>query len=252
MITFRSLRRTIRQLVWLCGFEIVREPRLRVRLRREPWGLDAIADIKRLLGNCQAPMICDVGANEGQSIRCFREVFPGAVIHSFEPSPTTYQRLRSAVRSDAQLTLWNLGLGAVNGTLPLKENDHSDMSSFLDPGSGAWGQIVRETQVSVTTLDTFAKDQGIQFIHLLKSDTQGFDLEVFKGARELMQQNRIALIFCEVIFSDMYVGLPRFRDVLRLLEDNGFAMVGIYDQHFHEGRVSWADVLFISRGFSGK
>jgi len=35
--------------------------------------------------NIKNPIIFDVGANEGQSIKRFKSIFPKSIIHSFEP-----------------------------------------------------------------------------------------------------------------------------------------------------------------------
>ena len=78
------------------------------------------------------------------------------------------------------------------------------MSSFLAPSEFAWGNVEKTTEVEVVTLDSFSVENNINFIHILKSDTQGYDLEVFKGAEGLMRQNQIGLIYCELIFSNMY------------------------------------------------
>jgi FkbM family methyltransferase len=246
MAALRRVRRALRQVVWFLGFQITREPNLQIRLRRESYGVDPLADIQRFLKPYKAPVICDVGANEGQSVRRFCEMFPRAEIHSFEPSPTTYEILAAKCHARPKVTTWNVALGADPGSLDFKENTHSDMSSFLSPSGAAWGEVVRTSRVAVTTLDAFAEQQQLPFIHLVKSDTQGFELEVFKGARKLMAQGRILLIFCEVIFSDMYEGLPRFHEILKFMEENGFTLVGVYEQHFKNGIVSWADVLFVS------
>lgn len=39
------------------------------------------------------PLIVDVGANTGQSIKRFKSVWPTSVIHAFEPNPSTFQQL---------------------------------------------------------------------------------------------------------------------------------------------------------------
>jgi hypothetical protein len=44
----------------------------------------------------------------------------------------------------------------------------------------------------------------VQFIDLLKSDTQGFDLEVLKGAQGLLDARKIRLIYLEVTFQKLY------------------------------------------------
>ena len=150
------------------------------------------------------------------------------------------------------MNTWNLGVGSTNTTLAFQENEYSDMSSFLSPSECSWGKIVRTTSVQVTTVDSFVQDHDIDFIHVSKSDTQGFDFEVFKGASHLMEENRIALIYFEVIFSDMYKNLPSFYEVFRYLSERNFSLVTFYQSHFQNELISWTDVLFINREFHHK
>jgi len=114
----------------------------------------------------------------------------------------------------------------------------------------SWGKVGKSTSVDVTTLDSFARSHGIDFIHILKSDTQGFDFEVFKGASHLMEEDRIALIYFEFIFSDMYENLPSFHDVFRYLCERDYSLVTFYELYFQEELVSWTDALFINREFN--
>jgi FkbM family methyltransferase len=58
------------------------------------------------------------------------------------------------------------------------------MSSFLPLGPDGWGQIVDEREVSIDTIDNYCMRNRISSIDLLKSDTQGFNLEVIKEAHD--------------------------------------------------------------------
>ena len=40
------------------------------------------------------PLIIDVGANEGQSIDRFKKIFKNPIIHSFEPNPDEFKKLK--------------------------------------------------------------------------------------------------------------------------------------------------------------
>lgn len=82
---------------------------------------------------------------------------------------------------------------------------------------------------------------------MLKSDTQGFDLEVFRGSTEMLEDGRIGMVYVEIIFSDMYQGLPRYYEICRFLEERDYKLVAIYDQHFQSNFVSWADCLFVHK-----
>ena len=124
-------------------------------------------------------------------------------------------------------------------------NSSSDMSSFLPIGELAWGEVKKETRVMVRTVDQFCRNEGVERIDVLKSDTQGFDLEVFKGAEATIRANRIGLIYFEVIFSEMYRGLPPFTEVFRFLIERGYHLVSLYAFRYQKDLASWTDALFV-------
>lgn len=239
------IKNTIRRIIRRGGFDII-------RFNRDQIGVYPFIDMQRLLNGHTHPVIFDVGANVGQSVHKFRDAFPSSCIHSFEPSPSTYEQLKTRYGTLPGVNVWNFGIGSIDTQLVLKENEHSDMSSFLNPSVFAWGKIVKSTSVEVTTLDLFAKKHDINFIHILKSDTQGFDFEVFKGASHLIEDNRIAIIYFEVIFSDMYENIPPFYDVFRYLCERNFSLVTFYSSRYQKNLISETDALFINRKFDRK
>jgi FkbM family methyltransferase len=215
-------------------------------------GRDPFRDMRRFLGDIENPLIFDVGANVGQSVAKFKKTFPGCSIHAFEPGTSAFPQLRERAAGFTEVHPWNLGVGSSQGKLVLQENEHSTMSSFLEPSKFCWGGVVDRQEVEVVTLDSFAQKHGIETVHILKSDTQGFDLEVFKGASGLMDANRIALVYFEFIFSDMYRGLPFFDEVFGFLNRKNFQLVCFYEQNFQRELLSWADALFINRDFNAR
>lgn len=209
-----------------------------------------IRAMSTFVGRREPAVILDVGGNVGQSIQEFRRAFPRATIHSFEPSPTIFgDRLLPRYRNAAGIHLWNVAVGAAEGRLALRENSASTMSSFLAPGRQSWGDVVRLTEVPVITLDAFASDQGIDFIHILKSDTQGFDLEVFNGSERLLREGRIGMILVEITVARLYEGLPTLDVMYRHLVDRHFELAGLYKIRLHEGLFGWMDALFVNRDF---
>jgi len=209
-------------------------------------GVQPFEDMKHFLKGVSKPVIFDVGANIGQTVGVCREVFPDSLIHAFEPSPATYARLSERCHGMEGVKTWQCGVGSREGTLPFSENENSDMSSFLSPTELCWGKIVKTTNVSVITLDNFARQQKIDYVHIVKSDTQGYDFEVLKGADGLMRENRIGMLYFEFIFSSQYKDLPLFEDVLQFLRERNFSLVAIYKGYFQRDLIGWGDVLFIS------
>lgn len=237
------IKNSIRNLVRRSGFDIVRFPKKQL-------GVDPFIDMQHFLSGYEKPVIFDVGANVGQSVDRFKLTFPESSIYSFEPSPTTFEKLRTHCEKLMGVKIWNQGVGSCDTIQAFEENECSVMSSFLKPSEFCWGKVLKSTDVQVVTLDTFTRDHNIEFIHILKSDTQGYDFEVFKGASRLIMENKIGLIYFEFIFSDMYKNLPLFHDVLRYLSVHNFDLVTFYEPFFQKDLISWTDVLFISRHFN--
>jgi FkbM family methyltransferase len=241
----KQLKNALKTLIQKSGFDIV-------RIRRNYMGMDPISDMQHFLRGCEEPLILDVGANVGQSVDRFKRAFPNSSIHSFEPSPSTYEKLKQRCCQYQEVKAWNYGVGTTNTTLEFQENSFSDMSSFLTPDKKSWGEVVKVTNVKVVTLDSFAEDHNLDFIHILKSDTQGYDFEVLKGARQLMNENRIGLIYFEVIFSEMYKNLPQVHEILKYLHENNYSLVTFYEQFYQEELLSWTDALFINQEYYQK
>jgi hypothetical protein len=61
---------------------------------------------------------------------------------------------------------------------------------------------------------------------LLKTDTQGYDLEVFRGAKEVL--DRILAIWAEVSFVQIYRNEPSFCEALSEFSLSGFAVSGMF------------------------
>ena len=219
---------------------------------RADMGFDPFGDMRKFVSSPR-PLMLDVGANVGQTACLFHDYFPGCITHSFEPSPTTFVELHKHVAKVANAYAWNCGLGSAPGKLLLRENEHSDMSSFLPPGDRGWGKIKKETIVDVQTVDEFCREQNIERIDVLKSDTQGFDLEVFKGAKEMMRQNRIGLLYFEVTFIELYKNLPSFAEIFDFLINHGFLLVTFYRFHYrrkcNKSMVAWTDVMFVHESY---
>ena len=234
----------LRNLVHKLGYDLV-------RIKPNQIGRDSLNDMSIFTHNDQ-PTIFDIGANTGQSIHTFRSRFPKSKIHSFEPSPTTFEILKQQESDKKDIHLWNCGMGSTTGEMTFLENSNSTMSSFLPLGKVGWGEVEKETIVEVKTIDQFCLDENIEKIDILKSDTQGFELEVFKGANNSIQENKIGLIYCEMIFSDMYENLPPFTKTYDYLTNNNFSLVSFYQTYYQNQLASWTDALFVHDSYNTK
>jgi FkbM family methyltransferase len=251
----QKIKNQARKIIRAFGFDLVRAKVAKSKgcyIAGSEFGWDAFSDMRHLIHAESEITICDIGANIGQSAEKFSKLFPHATIHSFEPSPSTFRDLVANCASMPWVRPWNLGVGSRLGSLELIENSNPDMSSFLTPGETTWGEIVRSTEVPITTLDQFAKEKGIDFIHILKSDTQGYDFEVLKGASGLLGNQKIGFVHFEFIFSNMYANLPPFEEIFSFLSERGYRLVSFYDICYQNNVASWMDALFVSAKFKAE
>jgi FkbM family methyltransferase len=232
------MRRLVRKILAHYGYSILRRPR--------GIGGDPFADMANFVGTA-SPVVFDVGANVGQSIQFFRSWFPDAQIHSFEPSPATFQVLKSRAAADSGVRVWNCGMGSRNAEMEFLENSLPECSSFFPLGENGWGTVERKTVVPVRTVDDFCAEHKIAKIDILKTDTQGYELEVLKGAGRMCQSGAVGLVFCEMIIAEQYAGAASFGKLFDFLVSQGFLLVSFYDISYDKGLAAWTDGLFIHR-----
>ena len=158
-------------------------------------------DVKRLADLLGLPLACvfDVGANDGDTaVKAFAD-FPELPVTSFEPHPETYARLRERIGAKNGFTAVHAALGAEAGTVDLIEYG-DDKTNSLTPNAqfaARFGQERGRVKVECLTLDDYCARVGVEQIGLLKIDTEGFDLEVLKGAQQLLGRRAISFVYVE-------------------------------------------------------
>lgn len=205
---------------------------------------DAFVDMAYFV-TADEPVLFDVGGNIGQTVEKFRAQFPCGRIFSFEPGPTAFAQLQRAWGRSPGVSLWPCAVGAAAGKATFPEHIATDMSSFLPMGPECSGQIAQTVNVDVVRLDDFVREQGIDHVDILKIDTQGFELEVFKGAGDLLQAGKVGMIYFELTLMELYRGLPRIDVLFQYLLDRNYRLVLIDNMHYQDGILSWMDALFV-------
>jgi FkbM family methyltransferase len=204
-----------------------------VKLAAQRFGYDIARhrNVFRDVGVGARAVIFDVGANEGQTISLARKAIKQPIIHAFEPTRTAFTIL---ARAFPNVILNNCALGAIVGVQEIKEAGATTMSSLLEPATDGWDgrgwrDIKTRYTVPVRTIDEYSLERGIDRIDVLKTDTQGYDLEVVKGAERMFSERRIRYVFTEITFPMMYEGQPTFDDIYIFLKDRGLKLAGIYN-----------------------
>jgi FkbM family methyltransferase len=210
--------------------------------RYMPRGIDWLWDLKRVLPSSIRTVI-DVGANEGQTVRAVTAAFPTAQVHAFEPIRSTFDTLCRGFEGDARVHLHNLAVSSANGVVQMRSEAGSQLS-HVDPALEAGGDRIEA--VDAVTLDSFCERHNISNIDILKTDTEGHDLEVLRGAGGLLSAQRIGWVLVEVTFNVADQTHTQFGPVLSFLEQSRMRPWGFYDVfHVDEtGHLAFLNVLF--------
>jgi FkbM family methyltransferase len=202
---------------------------------RNPTSVEAAAAralLRELLLRLEIDCVLDVGGHEGGYGMLLRSIGYRGQIVSFEPAPEPFTTLDRRSREDGSWRAHRLALGDRAESLPLHLTRERNFSSFLPPSPSAksWFpggvDIEREETVDVRPLDDVLEHATGHLRSprlFLKVDTQGFDLQVLRGA--LRSLPRIHGLQIELSVSALYEGQPSLEEALAETRAMGFEPV---------------------------
>ena len=148
-----------------------------------------------VLGSMIAPgdVVADIGANVGAYTKQLSSlVGQNGRVHAFEPVPANYDILQAVVRKGrlTNVQLHALALGAV---IEEREIAIPNLGGFT---GYYWAHVAKPGEhgekISVSTLDEVRKSTKIDRLDFIKCDVEGFELEVIRGARQTLEDQRPA------------------------------------------------------------
>jgi len=190
--------------------------------------------LSKVFEHYQITTVFDVGANVGQYYDFLRKHvgFEGEIF-SFEPLPDLAAALKLREADDPLWKVHNLGLGSSNGELVLNIMARRTFSSFRQPNAdncpdfSASNTVIDSVKVPVRRLDDLMSGEDLNGQSCyLKVDTQGFDLEVLRGAPELLKLTK-ALQF-ELAVQHLYADVPSYKEMMGIVEAMGFSLSGLF------------------------
>ena len=199
--------------------------------------------LSRLFTLLDVDCVLDVEANLGQYRDFLRdEVRYSGRIVSFKPIPEHAAAMRQRATGDASWEVHGIALGAQPGTASFNIMAGTEFSSFLRPTDkevnifqGA-NEVERSIEVELSTVDAMLpqlRGAGAMQSVYLKMDTQGFDLDVLRGAAASL--NKIPALQTEASVRQIYDGAPHFSEAIQTIEALNFSLSGIFpnnDGHF--------------------
>jgi FkbM family methyltransferase len=193
---------------------------VRIRLGDSPWVEESGERwlVETAGPNCET--FIDVGGNKGVwtdlLLRTGGRAKRGLV---FEPALPALALLRARFGGLENVTIVDKAVSDASGTIDFyEEADAGGMSSAV---AGHSLQPTTRRSVATTTLDAAAQEAGFDSVDFVKIDVEGLDLAVLRGARALIERQRIGLIQFEYHHAWLRVG-STLRAAIILLENAGY------------------------------
>ena len=239
-------------------------PRLRARghLLIPEWRLPDVPleeHLRALIARYDIDVVVDVGANFGQFHDCVRnEVGFNGPIVSFEPVSKFRAQLEARRHADGAWQVEPFALGNAHQRAVIHVMRSPGLSSLKSPDLGAMNTLLPAPEFAGVegdeTIEVRRLDELVPSLPvlrqakraLLKTDTQGFDLEVIRGARDFLAQT--VAIQVELSVLPIYADAPTYQCVIDELHGLGFDLSGMFPVTLDADlRVIEFDGIFVRR-----
>jgi FkbM family methyltransferase len=192
---------------------------------------DNIAILKLLCD--EDSRVLDVGANIGMTALAFSQICSRGQIAAIEPLARTFQYLqRNVTEAGARnLKIFNFALGSTEGTVPMQGHPSNFACSFVADNYTIPDDNHFSYEVPVKRLDDTFSELSLDRLDFLKVDVEGFELEVFAGAREILNSYK-PIVFLEMNHwcLNIYrrISIPEFRERLLNFFPHVYAIDGLH------------------------
>jgi FkbM family methyltransferase len=174
--------------------------------------------------------VVDVGAADGSPDLYKR--FPDADLEIVEPHPLYQSVLERSILRSRKARLHKCAAGSEKGEASLYLKGRTGSSLLSDRGRGS-------VDVSVERLDALIKATDIKRPSLLKIDTEGYELDVLKGAEGILDK-------IDCVVAEVYFPSPQYTaaELIEFLRVRGFQITQILDHYVWDNRFRCADIVF--------
>lgn len=170
----------------------------------------------------------DIGANVGLASLsvAVRTLDRGVAIHAFEPSRENVRTFRHNLCLNPDLAsrvhLSGVAVGSSATELPLRfgaEAGHHHLSRDASAD---------DLLVPVIRLTAYARDHNIDAIDCMKIDVEGWELDVLRGADDLLRGHAVKALVCEIEESHLRRAGTSASEVVLYLLERGYVPSALY------------------------
>lgn len=194
----------------------------------------------------------DVGANIGLFSEAILKGRPKARGFLFEPVQDMHSHCARRFAGDARITLENFALGQERGQATIfKARYNPGGNSLVEElmfDKREVSEVVENPdheseEIRIEVFDDYARSKGLDFVHFIKTDTEGFDFRVLQGMMGFLEAcTPKPLILSELMSEGYHPFWDEQAEVLRQLYDMGYGEVDMSNMKKVQ------DFLFIPKG----
>ena len=186
-----------------------------------------------ILSQLNINLVFDVGANIGQFGLLLRKNGYKGTIISFEPCSDSFEKLKKASHNDDNWKIFKMALGDKKTQKEINIFNASDLNSFNEVSD--LGKIrfddnfkkIKTELIHLSTLNDFFEKNNLNEKRIfLKMDTQGYDLNVFRGANKFYSS--ILGLMAEIPVQKIYNTNENYHETIEEYESNDFRITGIF------------------------
>jgi len=197
------------------------------------------------------PVIIEAGAFKGEDSLRMAKKWKKGKIHSFEPIPDVYTRLKNNTQPYKNIQTYQLAIGQTVGVVQMHVSELSAQpeksfgsSSLLPPMDhlkhAPHVKFPRTVEVKSSTFDTWANENSISHVDFMWLDMQGYELNALKASPKIL--DTVKVLLTEISFSEVYEGQHQFAEVKEWLENKGFVLIAI------DTKYKWfGDAIFVKK-----
>lgn len=187
-----NLRATLRSTLWRCGRRIYlfarRDLPRSPRVNGEYWLISkVVTEIVQ-----PQPFFFDIGCCRGDwTVNVLTNLKMNGLqgkIHAFEPSIESFEYISRRFKSEAAVFSHQLAMSNNTG-----ESDFFSLGTCVGINSMLPLPNAKLQRVKTKTVDDFLAEHNIPRVLFIKSDCEGVDLQIMRGAKNLLTEGRVDL-----------------------------------------------------------
>jgi FkbM family methyltransferase len=191
------------------------------------------------------PTIIEIGGYRGQNTAALSNTYPKGRIISFEPNPKAFNQLLATVQNCKNVSAYNLALNTYNGYAKLNINhgiycndeNLEGLSSLLNEDPEY--PYFRGPQIDVpcVVLDDWCQQNGIDRVHFIQLDCEGYELQILKSSPNILQN--VLVICTKTNFFPFRNGTSQYAELEAYLDSCGFTMLSHWYREGLQGEATF-------------